>query len=262
MKTINHYKLGVIDSTQIVAKREILTLSPKHWHMWSARGMTAGQGTNGRCWFSPVDTNMYVTYGFFLPKATNLEIACISQVAGYSVIQILEKFGIANTALKWPNDVLVNQKKISGVLAEVLQYDNNTNALVLGVAININSTETDLSIIDQPATSMHALTGNTYNISEIIDIFSQYLICNVEKLILSGFAQMQSKINDKLYTFNKSTVILRNEFGYYSGTIEGVGMKGELLLANCRERSHYNGHILKGQELKEYISKEAQTKSL
>jgi BirA family transcriptional regulator, biotin operon repressor / biotin---[acetyl-CoA-carboxylase] ligase len=253
MQIIGHKKLALVDSTQLVAKSEILKLSPQKWYMWSAQGQTRGYGRRGRCWFSPMHSNMYVTYGFCLKKSTNIELSCISQTAGYCVIETLEQLGINDTAFKWPNDVLVNQKKISGALVEVIQYDSETHAILLGVGININSNEKELSIIDQPATSISIVTEKKYEIFEIIDIFSKHLRHNVEELILKGFGGINAKINNKLHTFKGETVVLQNECNYYSGKVESIGMKGELLLSDCKEKAHYNGTILKGEALKKYL---------
>ena len=260
MSPIQHIKLGLVDSTQIVAKREILTLSLHQWYMWSAQGQTGGYGRRGRCWFSPMHANMYVTYGFFLKKSGNVEISCISQTAAYSAIETLEELEIKNIAFKWPNDVLVNQKKISGSLVEVLQYDGETNAILLGVGINVNSSTRELSIIDQPATSISIATGETYEVLAIIDIFSKKLYHNMQEVFLKGFGDINAKINNKLHRFNGDRVVLQNEDKYFSGKIESVGMKGELLLSECPERSHYNGTLLKGNLLKAYLQSLEPTK--
>ncbi len=244
-KQIHHYKLGVVDSTQLIAKREILKLDSNQWYLWSATAQTGGYGRQGRSWFSPPNVNTYTTYGFCIPKSTKFEIFSISQVAAYSVVETLITFGIKYAKLKWPNDVLVHGKKISGALVEVTRYDCNINAILVGISINVNTLVNDLSLIEQPATSMKALTNNQYSISEVIEVFSRHLRRNVEKFIEEGFEEFCAKINEILYTFDGKTIALKNDFATYLGKIEKIDENGALRLSSCLDIPHYNGTILK-----------------
>lgn len=245
------YNLGVVDSTQIIAQREILNLDTAQWYLWSATAQTSGQGRQGRAWFSPPNLSTYTTYGFCIPSSKKVEIFCISQITAYSTIETLIEFGIEDPKLKWPNDVLINGAKISGALVEVMQYDCKTNAILIGASINVNTPIADFHIIEQPATSMIALTNIHYDISQVIKVFSKHLRHNIEIFLVEGFEKFATQINKKLHTFDGKIVSLQNDFGTYSGKIEGIDKEGALRLSSCPEIPHYNGTILKEKNLKD-----------
>jgi BirA family biotin operon repressor/biotin-[acetyl-CoA-carboxylase] ligase len=245
------YNLGVVDSTQIIAKREILKLDTMQWYLWNATAQTSGQGRQCRSWLSPPNLSTYTTYGFCIPSSQKVEIFCVSQVAAYSTIETLIEFGIKDAKLKWPNDVLIDGKKISGSLVEVIQYNSNTNAILIGASINVNIPLADFHIIDQPATSMKALTNTQYDIPQVTKVFSKHLRHNIEIFFEEGFERFAMQINKKLHTFDGKIVSLRNDFGTYSGTIEGIDKEGALRLSGCPEIPHYNGTILKAKDLKD-----------
>jgi BirA family biotin operon repressor/biotin-[acetyl-CoA-carboxylase] ligase len=245
MNLIKHIKLDIVDSTQLIAKRQICSLNTDQWYLWTAKGQTAGLGRENRCWLSPKDVNVYATYGFFINCKNSFAEFCISQVAAYAVLETLMNFGIEDITIKWPNDVLVEGKKLSGTLVDVLQYSEKKNAILIGIGVNVNATLKDLDGIDQACTSMTLSTKQNYSIEEVVKTLSAKLHTNISKWLNEGFAAFHDKINEKLYKFEGESIILLNGNEHYCGPIECIGLKGELRLSTCAEIPHYNGKILR-----------------
>ena len=121
---------------------------------------TAGRGRLNRTWLSPEDRGLtlsVVIIGFDTGMAPLL-----GQMEALAVRNALTRYDIEAT-LKWPNDVLVDGKKIAGILAE---FDSNRNAVVLGIGLNVNLDENDIDHFNQPVTSMRMEKGNPFNIDD------------------------------------------------------------------------------------------------
>jgi len=106
---------------------------------------TAGRGRYGKSWYSPFGENIYFSWGCEIEKPIE-ELSTLSLVVGVHLAKAFEKIGVSNITLKWPNDLFLNEKKIAGVLIEVIGSPAltktsgklNTVQVVIGVGININ----------------------------------------------------------------------------------------------------------------------------
>lgn len=115
---------------------------------------TAGRGRRGRNWFSPASQGLYVSV-ILKPSLPLREISRISLVAAVAVAETLrEEFGL-DALIKWPNDILIDHKKIAGILSEAVIDTVGLEYMVVGIGLNINQ---DLSQfpadLRMPATSL------------------------------------------------------------------------------------------------------------
>jgi len=144
------YKYTKLESTNAFLKQHCSTL-PDYSVIW-AEEQIHGRGRFTRVWNS--EPGQDLTFSLLLPL-TSLEQRLrqnITQTAALSVARLLEGYGL-KPSIKWPNDVLVDGGKISGILCEVVESDENAYA-ILGIGLNINSTEESLAGLDYPATSL------------------------------------------------------------------------------------------------------------
>lgn len=103
-----------------------------------ARRQTAGRGRMGRSWISPADAGLYLSV-VLRPKLDTKYLPLLTLMAAVAVSDTLsETYGL-NPDIKWPNDVLVNEKKISGILAEAAESPAGL-AVVVGIGINLRQT--------------------------------------------------------------------------------------------------------------------------
>lgn len=160
----------VTNSTNDDAKAAALAGESEGYVVQALR-QKAGRGRHGRVWESP-EGNLYVSV-LLRPRATLQQVTFYSFAAAMAVYDaVLAAKPDANIQLKWPNDVLVGGKKISGVLLEAAPVENGiVDWLVIGVGINVASyPETTL----YPATSLKA-EGVEASVSQVLEDFLKSL---------------------------------------------------------------------------------------
>lgn len=119
-----------------------------------AHVQTGGRGRRGRTWVSELGASLTFSLLWrFDCGAAGL--SGLSLAVGVGLMRALNELGITNAQLKWPNDVLVNQKKLAGILIDLQGDMDGPSAAVIGVGINFNLSDTVLNNIDQPATDIH-----------------------------------------------------------------------------------------------------------
>ncbi|MCL5878669.1 MAG: biotin--[acetyl-CoA-carboxylase] ligase [Deltaproteobacteria bacterium] len=140
----------------------------EEWTVVVADSQNNGRGRQGRLWHSPPGVNIYTS--FLLKPALSYEhFPAISLLAGMVVAIVVERFTGCDAELKWPNDVLVGGKKISGILLELGHDSRNKPSIVVGIGININSDiEHYLEELSISATSMKVLTDTTFDRAGIL----------------------------------------------------------------------------------------------
>lgn len=131
---------------------------------------TGGKGRMGRVWFSSNDN---IAMSILLKPKSDINISNISLVVGASVFNVLNRY--VNCSIKWPNDILSNDKKLCGILLEAIST-NEVEALICGIGININQTEFEKEI-ENKATSLKKLLNKDFDkaliINEIINSFDR-----------------------------------------------------------------------------------------
>lgn len=118
-----------------------------------AEQQTQGRGRRGKRWISPPLCNIYMSLAWMFELPVN-QIGILSLSIGMAVAKTLEKTGIPNTMLKWPNDVLLDDKKIAGILIETLSINDNKTSVVMGVGLNYRLPKSSPEIPDQPWTDV------------------------------------------------------------------------------------------------------------
>ena len=125
----------------------------------------AGRGRFQREWLSPVNRCLTISVVIMPDVHEDHVISTITQTAALAIRSALEKYSI-NALVKWPNDVLVNGRKIAGILAET---EPASGAVILGIGLNINLTAEDLAGVNlmQPATSMAMEKERLFDIEDV-----------------------------------------------------------------------------------------------
>ena len=148
--------LDTVDSTNKFAKENLAELKDKTI-VYSAL-QTAGRGRMQRKWNSNSGDNIYASI-VLKPSSELKEIySNLTQYLSLVLAETIEDYNIY-PKIKWPNDVRINEKKISGILAESVIEKNELKGIVLGFGVNLNCSIDDMEKIDQPATSLNLETG-------------------------------------------------------------------------------------------------------
>ncbi len=122
-----------VDSTNTWALQQLKSGRQKPFACF-AEQQTAGRGRRGKSWVSPPYSSIYMSLAWSFKLPLN-KLAALSLVMGLAVARALEKTGIEPVFLKWPNDVLVQDKKIAGILVET-RSSNDGIDVVIGVGLN------------------------------------------------------------------------------------------------------------------------------
>ncbi len=174
-----------------------------------ANKQTSGRGRFNRIWLS--DEKNSLTLSIFIKE--NLDNPVIlSMLAAISVVKTLESFNI-KSKIKWPNDILVNSKKICGILLEGITNGTTAN-YIIGIGLNVNNELFDEQI-KQKATSMINVTNTLFSLSD------------VEKKLIETFEKYYKKTQNQSFELinlykSYSCVINKNiSFEYQSNLLNG-----------------------------------------
>lgn len=171
-------RFDLIDSTQTYAKKHGLSFDKDGVTCVTAEEQTAGIGQFQKKWISPKGVNLYATFYFRLPALTQ-NITTLALLMAKTIKTVLEKNGLAPN-LKWPNDVLLNQKKIAGALCETIFHPGFIEIL-LGFGLNVNMEERDLLQIDQPATSLKNETCQFWDKERLLKEIQDQFLTDIEE---------------------------------------------------------------------------------
>lgn len=172
---IIHKHFESLPSTNDFAKEFLKKLKRDELLLVTASEQTAARGQYGRRWFSPKKANLYATFAFLVDSQK--EPLFFTQLLAKASLQALKEFDVA-ASIKWPNDLLVNQKKIAGILCETEPFLTHFG-IVIGLGLNVNMTREQLNTIDQPATSLFAETGKLYALQDILDSVQEHFLCSL-----------------------------------------------------------------------------------
>ena len=172
---MNKIHFESIDSTNTYLKKNYQKLEDMTFV--SASLQTQGRGRNNRIWQAD-DKNLLCSILLKDQKyfAYTNELSIIS---GYTVLQVLQEYGVNNLSIKWPNDVYVDGKKICGILLEATSSES-IECLIIGIGINVNQSEFEKTF---NATSMINELNKQINISELENKLYEKFIENLDKLM-------------------------------------------------------------------------------
>ncbi len=168
-----------IDSTNKEAKRK--GMEGRGNLLIISEEQLSGSGRRGKGWVSAKNTGIYMTM-LLKPDLTPSQGAMLTLIAGIAVLRAIKKHTDMDCKIKWPNDIVLNNKKICGILTEMSSEIDFINYLVIGIGINVNqsSMEEDIKKI---GTSLRLEGGQEYSrkqliiqvIEEFTPLYNKYL---------------------------------------------------------------------------------------
>ncbi|AZF23641.1 bifunctional biotin--[acetyl-CoA-carboxylase] ligase/biotin operon repressor BirA [Pseudomonas sp. R3-52-08] len=201
-----------------------------------AEQQTAGRGRRGRKWVSPFAQNIY--YSLVLRIEDGLgQLEGLSLVVGLAVIQALRESGVQGAALKWPNDVLVGQKKIAGILLELVGDPADICHVVVGIGINVNMQKAE---VDQQWTSVQLETGSAADRNALVAQVSLQLQRYLDRHRESGFSALQEEWESN-HAWQGRAVSLIAGVNRIDGVVLGVDRQGALRLSVDGVEKTYSG---------------------
>lgn len=221
------YFYDEIDSTNTQAKRLAEDGAPSGILVVSDC-QVKGKGRRGRTWESPKASAIYMTL-MLRPRILPERASMLTLVMGLSVVQAIRSVLHIETSIKWPNDVVLNKKKLVGILTEMNAQMDYIEYLVIGIGINANMGHFPQELQDK-ATSLQIELGHPVNRAELVAATMKCFEENYEIFEktqdLSGLIEAYHAV---LANYNQPVRVLEpgNE---YSGIARGINKKGELLV--------------------------------
>jgi BirA family biotin operon repressor/biotin-[acetyl-CoA-carboxylase] ligase len=188
---------------------------------------TAGRGRQGRPWLSPAGTSVMVSI-VLRPHVTPEQLPRMMMVGGVAVADVLSPLLPGRIALKWPNDVLVEGRKLSGILAETTWMGNRLDAVILGIGLNVRVDFTGTEMASY-ATSLENETGESVDrhkiLTQLLDRVDYWTLRAQELTLLESYRGW-------LRTLGKRVMIYPKIDGgdAYPATAEDVDENGALIV--------------------------------
>jgi BirA family biotin operon repressor/biotin-[acetyl-CoA-carboxylase] ligase len=198
-----------------------------HGATWVAESQTAGRGRQGRAWVSPRGENLLVSVLLRLACAP-ARLPPLALVAGLAARDAIARAAGADVAdavkIKWPNDVVVDGKKIAGVLVEAVLQGSRVEAVVVGVGVNVHTREFPEDIAAR-ATSLALVARGPVDRAEILADLLAGLDRDVELAATRGLGLVHARLS-RADALRGERVT--SEMG--EGTAEGIDLEGHLLV--------------------------------
>jgi BirA family biotin operon repressor/biotin-[acetyl-CoA-carboxylase] ligase len=192
----------------------------------AAREQTEGRGRQDRRWQSAPDTNLYVSL-FLETGAPLIQVPSLTMAVALAITDLLAARGIG-AAPKWPNDVLVDERKICGILSERVE-DGAKRGIIIGIGLNVNMSTEEAALIDRPATSMLIESGQACSVPKVLEELLPQLEYWIGQWETGGFPSIRAHWTDKAGPIGKRLSVHDGEVRK-SGILSGFGEHGELLL--------------------------------
>lgn len=214
-------------STNVDAK-QLAEEGADHGTLVVANRQDTGRGRRGRLWQSPADENIFFSV-LLRPEFSPEKASCLTIVMALAVARAIEEMTPLRASIKWPNDIVINKKKVCGILTEMSAEMDYIQYVVIGTGINVN-----MSIIPeevtQSATSLYLESGHTVGrsllLAKVLECFEEYYHIYCQTLNLQ---QLKAEYQAHLVSLNAEVRVLDPQAAF-NGISRGITDQGELLV--------------------------------
>ena len=228
MSNFNILHFDQLDSTNAYAMTNLDLLQDRQIIL--ADRQTAGYGRFKRIWISDSPDNLYMT--IVLKPALDLDadnpIANLTQYMSLVLCDVLRQYNV-EASIKWPNDVLADDRKIAGILCESSIQDNRLKGVALGIGINLNMSMNQIQKIDQPATALNQIKKSRIKKDNFLEHFIMVFFRDYESLLKTGFSFIRERYVQRISFLGKQITVNTPE-RTMTGFADGFTETGCLIL--------------------------------
>ena len=190
---------------------------------------TSGRGRSGKQWESPLGG---VWLSIVLnPQPNQTELPLITLATGVAVAKTLEKMGIENPEIKWPNDVMINGKKVCGILTEAITHLNTIETVIIGVGINVNiDMEKFPRHLRNTTTTLKEELGEKCAEHTVITTFLEEFEKISELFNHEGYEKILKEWRKHSYSIGKNVEVRMPFKKSYNGYVVGINKQGALII--------------------------------
>ena len=208
-----------IDSTNKRAKE--LAYNLKEGTVLISEEQTLGKGRIGREWISPKGKGIWMSI-VLKPRLEPHKVSGVTQIGAAAIYMALEKMGV-NSKIKWPNDILINDKKISGILTEMTGELNRVDYIIMGIGLNANLDEKDIPIdLRHKATSIKLEKDGAIDRKRL----TAYILNEFEKFYIAF--KEDGDISEAIDILKENSAVLEKEIRVINGKKERTGIAKDI----------------------------------
>ena len=231
-----HYK-ETVDSTQKIAQRLAYEDVPEG-SVVIAEEQTLGRGRMDRKWHSPKFTGVWMSM-IFRPKIPITKAPQLTLITAVAVVQAIEELTGLLPEIKWPNDVLIRGKKVTGILTELQAESDRISSIIIGIGMNVNQTKGDFpEELQSIATSLAIETGEKISRPALI----RAVLTNLERLYLlyldQGFSPLKVLWESYAISIGEN-IVARTFTGSIHGRALGITNEGVLMIEDSSGQTHF-----------------------
>lgn len=222
------YVFKEVNSTNTLAK--FLSLNDvENGTVIISEKQTNAKGRSGKQWESPLG-GVWLSI-ILQPNVDHSKLPLITLATGVAVAKTLERVGVENPEIKWPNDIMINGKKVCGILTEAVAKFNTIENVIIGVGIDANlDVDQFPEALQSGTTTLKEELGREGNENLLIKIFLE----EFEKISIlfnqEGYEDILKEWRKRSYTIGK-IVEVREPFNtYYDAYVIGIGKEGALVV--------------------------------
>ena len=229
-----------VDSTNLLALQALKAGHDRT--LYSAEFQSAGRGRRGRQWISPYAANLCFSIGWrFRCGVAALE--GLSLAVGVAMRDALVKLGVEDVKLKWPNDLLWNDKKLAGILIELSGDASGDCEVVIGCGVNVHMSAAQLEQIDQPVISIDQIAPEPISRGQLLAAFVNEIVVLLQQFEERRFSAWQQRWIEA-NAFKDRKVRMLGGPSEVEGICKGIDASGALQLdVNGVLQSFHGGEV-------------------
>ena len=200
---------------------------------------TNGRGRAGRLWHSGFGDSLTFSFGWRFDKGVSA-LSGLSLIIGIAIIRVLRSFSINCVSIKWPNDILFDNKKLAGILIELRSDIFGSSYSIIGIGINFKSSDIIKSSINQEIADLSAISDEYLDRNQILSALLTEFLSILPVFGDYGFAYFKKEwISYHAFERQAVSLILPNG-NIIVGTVDGVMEDGSICLMTPSGRNSYH----------------------
>lgn len=234
------FELCEVDSTNNYAMRQVQAQMAVHGFAWFAAYQNAGKGQRGKAWNAVRGENItlsVVTEPTFLSVDNQF---LLNATVALACFDFFSKYALAETSIKWPNDIYWKDRKAGGILIENIIQGKEWKFAIVGTGININQTFFP-EHLPNPV-SLKQITGKTFDVINLVKELCNHLETRWKQLRNRKHDQLLQEYEQHLYKLQKKA-IFKKDNEIIHAVITGVKENGELLVDTGEQTAFTHGSI-------------------
>ena len=190
---------------------------------------TGARGRSGKAWESPIG-GVWLSV-ILHPHVDYSKLPLITLATGVAVAKALERIGVKDAEIKWPNDIMIHDKKVCGILTEAVTQFNTIENIIIGVGIDVNMDITNFPDELQAGTTTIAdELGEKADENTLIRVFLEEFEKIGEVFLEDGIEEILKEWRKRSYTIGKIVEVRAPFNKYYDAYVVGIGKEGALIV--------------------------------